>query len=61
MAETKTDAVKTTEKANAEVQEAVDKETAQGYRGVVADETDNEAYTVAGVLKGMPTPETTVK
>ena len=42
----------------AEVQEKFDKEQAQGYRGVVPDATPNEAYTVQGVAKGMPTPET---
>ncbi len=30
----------------------------KGYRGVQADETPNENYTVAGVLAGKPTPET---
>lgn len=32
-----------------------------GYRGVQADKTPNENYTVAGVLAGKPTPETDVK
>jgi hypothetical protein len=39
------------------VQEAVDVETEQGYRGSVADETPNRNYTVAGQLEGAPTPE----
>ena len=33
----------------------------KGYRGVQADETPNENYTVAGVLAGKPTPETDTK
>jgi hypothetical protein len=40
------------------VQAAVDTETEQGFRGVEVDSTPNEAYTVKGVLAGMPTPET---
>ena len=32
-----------------------------GYRGVQADETPNENYTVAGVVAGKPTPETEQK
>lgn len=42
----------------AEVQANVDKATAQGFVGVEVDETPNENYTVAGVLLGVPTPET---
>lgn len=30
----------------------------QGFRGVKVDPTPNEAYTVAGVTGGAPTPET---
>lgn len=41
----------------AQVQEKVDKENEQGYAGSVPDPTPNEAYTVAGVLKNMPTSE----
>jgi hypothetical protein len=41
-----------------EVQEKVDEETAQGFRGVEVDPTPNENYTIAGVTKGAPTPET---
>jgi hypothetical protein len=37
---------------------AVEQELAQGYRGVKADPTPNENYTVAGVTSGAPTPET---
>lgn len=42
----------------AEVQKTVDRETEQGFRGVEADPTPNENYTVAGVTSGAPTPET---
>lgn len=41
-----------------EVQAQVDEETAQGFRGVRTDPTPLEHYTVEGVLKGKPTPET---
>jgi hypothetical protein len=45
--------------ANAgQVQDRVDVETEQGFRGVEVDQTPNEAYTVAGVTSGQPTPET---
>lgn len=40
------------------VQAKVDTETEQGFRGVEADPTPNENYTVSGVTKGAPTPET---
>lgn len=54
----KSDAVKA-DSANADsVQEKVDKETAQGFRGVEVDSTPNENYSVAGVTSGAPTPET---
>lgn len=46
---------------NAEMQKTVDKAEAQGFYGVEVDPTDNEAYTVAGVVKGAPTPETDAK
>lgn len=42
----------------AEVQARTDKETEQGFRGIEADSTPNENYTVAGVTGGAPTPET---
>lgn len=45
---------------NAEVQEAVDVETEQGYRGTSPDPTPNENYTLQGVVSGAPTPETSV-
>lgn len=44
--------------AGALVQAKIDKENAQGFRGVEVDPTPNENYTVAGVTKGAPTPET---
>ena len=46
------------DKSTAEVQERMDKETEQGFRGIEVDPTPNENYTVAGVIKGAPTPET---
>lgn len=42
----------------AQVQEMIQREQDQGYRGVVADPTPNSAYTIAGVTSGEPTPET---
>lgn len=44
-----------------EVQDRVDAENEQGFRGVKVDPTPNEAYTVAGVTSGDPTPETDEK
>jgi fibronectin type 3 domain-containing protein len=41
-----------------EVQSAMDKATEQGFIGVEVDQTDNAAYTVAGVTSGAETPET---
>jgi hypothetical protein len=35
--------------------------TEDGYLGVKVDPTPDEAYTVAGVTKGQPTPETDEK
>lgn len=58
MADTKQSAEKADEKIAGQVQEAVDKETEQGFRGVKIDPTPNENYTVAGVTSGAPTPET---
>jgi hypothetical protein len=40
-----------------QVQAAMDEETGQGFRGKKVDPTPNEHYTVAGVTKGLPTPE----
>ena len=42
----------------AEVQATADKETEQGYVGVVPDETPNENYTLQGQIAGKTTPET---
>lgn len=47
-----------TDAVTEQVQEKVDVETEQGFRGVEVDPTPNEHYTVAGVLDGKPTPET---
>lgn len=44
--------------ANAEAQSLADKENEQGFRGAKVDQVDNFNYTVAGVLAGLPTPET---
>jgi hypothetical protein len=41
-----------------EVQHQVDQANAQGYWGVTTDPTPDENYTVSGVTKGLPTPET---
>ena len=43
---------------SSQVQEAVDQENEQGFRGVEVDPTPNENYTVSGVVEGAPTPET---
>ena len=42
------------------VQNVVDRETEQGFRGRRVDPTPRENYTLAGVGKGLPTPETVV-
>jgi hypothetical protein len=57
MATAKSEPEKVVEKAEEADQSVQDK----GYRGVQADETPNENYTVAGVLAGKPTPETEQK
>jgi hypothetical protein len=44
-----------------EVQEKVDEEQDKGHTGIVPDQTPNENYTVKGVTKGKPTPETDPK
>jgi hypothetical protein len=41
-----------------EVQQQADQETELGFRGIEADPTPNENYSVAGVTSGKPTPET---
>lgn len=38
--------------------EVIGREVEQGFRGVEVDPTPNENYTMAGVVKGAPTPET---
>lgn len=55
--EAKAAAVKA-DSSTAEVQKQVDEDEARGFRGVEVDPTPNENYTVAGVTKGAPTPET---
>lgn len=42
----------------AQVQERVDAEEEQGFRGVAPDPTPNAHYSVDGVTSGKPTPET---
>lgn len=41
-----------------QLQERIDAENAQGFRGTATDTTPDENYTVAGVTSGAPTPET---
>jgi hypothetical protein len=41
-----------------EVQAIVDHDEAQGFKGITTDPTPNYNYTVQGVTKGLPTPET---
>ena len=43
--------------AEKQVQQAVDQETEQGFRGTETDKTPNENYTVEGVTSGAPVPE----
>jgi hypothetical protein len=45
----------------AEVQEKVDAENEQGFRGTRVDPTPLENYTLQGVTSGKPTPETDEK
>jgi hypothetical protein len=54
----KADAVNADAKVASGPQEVLDRETAQGFRGVEVDPTPNENYTLAGVTSGAPTPET---
>jgi hypothetical protein len=46
------------DQTEAAVADVIEKEQAKGYRGVEADPTPDEHYTVQGVLAGKPTPET---
>lgn len=58
---TTTTTTKTATNADAgqkEMQAIVDKENEQGFVGVSSDSTPNENYTLQGVTKGLPTPET---
>lgn len=54
----KAKAVKADAASVAGAQAAVDDATAKGFVGFEVDQTPNENYTVAGVLAGLPTPET---
>ncbi len=56
--ETKSDTAKKPKTFLENLQSTLDEETTQGFRGVETDKTPNENYTVAGVTKGLPTPET---
>lgn len=49
---------KTAEKSSKQVDKVIHKENAQGFVGTEVDSTPNENYTIAGVIKGKPTPET---
>jgi hypothetical protein len=49
------------EKLKGDLPERVAKADEQGYWGSVPDPTPNEAYTLAGVIEGQPTPETDAK
>lgn len=46
------------DKASQEIQKKVDEAEEKGYFGVSPDPTPRSHYTVAGVLAGLPTPET---
>lgn len=59
MAESAKSEAAKSEAAAERVEDIVDKENKQGYRGTQVDKTPNENYTVAGVVAGKPTPETT--
>jgi hypothetical protein len=41
------------------IQEATDEAQEKGFIGEKVDQTPRENYTLAGVAKGLPTPETT--
>lgn len=43
------------------IEDRVNQEQEQGFRGTEVDSTPNENYTVAGVTSGAPTPETDVE
>jgi hypothetical protein len=44
--------------AQQEVEKRVETETEQGFRGTEVDQTPNENYTVEGVIRNKPVPET---
>lgn len=52
------DKAQSADPAVAEVQRIADEEQEKGFRGLSADPTPNENYTIAGVTSGAPTPET---
>jgi hypothetical protein len=52
---------KATDAGQAEVQARYDKGQEQGFLGAEVDQTPNENYTLPGVLKDKPTPETDAK
>jgi hypothetical protein len=54
----KADAEAAAKDLTAPADEAIAKETEQGFRGIEVDVTPNENYTVGGVVEGKPTPET---
>lgn len=45
----------------AEVQAKMDEDLEQGFHGVKVDPTPNVNYTVHGVTRGLPTPETSAE
>lgn len=57
MAGKKDNPEKAAEAANEQVQEQVDAENEQGFRGTEVDLTPNENYTVQGVTSGADVPE----
>lgn len=52
------DAAPSNDATEKQVQEIVDREQEQGFRGIEVDPTPNEAYTLAGQNAGAATPET---
>lgn len=61
MADSKTTTSKTDDLGADEVQDKVDAENEQGFRGAKVDPTPDENYTIEGVTSGKPTPETDEK
>ena len=64
--EQKSDTTKDTTRSSAKgtpltaIEDRLEQEQKQGFRGTEVDPTPNENYTVAGVTSGAPTPETDV-